>query len=159
MIRQCYSSTKKNKRKKKKRWKEKKGTPGREVVQNDEKGQRQKKKEEKIKGRKGKMGASGARCRRSGGLEAASRCIASGPIVGPHNTVMIQFWVVRIAVNERMNEWTEGGLTYSVSHSVRWMLAQRGEPKLLVSGYKQGQGPAWTSTRPRIRGPTRSRDL
>lgn len=48
-----------------------------------------KKREEKIKGRKGKMGASGARCRRSGGLEAASRCIASGPIVGPHNTVMI----------------------------------------------------------------------
>lgn len=38
MIRQCYSSIKKNKRKKKKRWKEKKGTPGREVVQNDEKG-------------------------------------------------------------------------------------------------------------------------
>lgn len=43
----------------------------------------------KRKGRKQKMGASGARRRRSGGLEAASRCIASGPIVGPHNTVMI----------------------------------------------------------------------
>ena len=47
-----------------------------------------------------------------------------------------------------MNEWTEGGLTYSVSHSVRWMLAQRGEPKLLVSGYKQGQG-IHTSSYPR----------
>lgn len=51
-------------------------------------------------------------------------------------------------MNERMNEWTEGGLTYSVSHSVRWMLAQRGEPKLLVSGYKQGQG-IHTSSYPR----------
>lgn len=47
--------------------------------------------EKKRKGEKAKeMAALGARRRRSGGLEAASRCIASGPIVGSaHNTVMI----------------------------------------------------------------------
>ncbi|KOX77048.1 hypothetical protein WN51_10442 [Melipona quadrifasciata] len=60
------------------------GTPGRGVVWTS-----REKEKERERERKEEMGASRARRRRSGGLEAASRCIASGPIVGPHNTV---FW-------------------------------------------------------------------